>query len=99
MALRGLQFLGERLLRLAGGLIKPVQAGLEGLPRLWALLTGKKTVALYQQDFRGLDLKDLLCAVNSGLPGSAGKKERYRVYVPVPGTVTVTGKLVWLGKN
>jgi hypothetical protein len=75
----------DRLRALTGSLIKPIQAGWRRLPRLWAFITGKKAggLSLYRQDFSGLDLGDLLCAVNRELPGSrkgnagkAGKKGR-----------------------
>jgi hypothetical protein len=86
--------LGKRLLKLVGSVVKPIQAGWEGIPRLWAFLIGKKNVALYQQDFKDLDLKDLLCAVNKGLPINKGR--HLAGYVPEPGTVRVNGMLVWI---
>jgi hypothetical protein len=100
----------ERLRVLTGGLIKPVREGWRRLPRLWALITGKKAggLALYRQDFSGLDLRDLLYAVSRELPGGKkGKKGRAgkegkvvkRAYHLPPGTVRVSGSFLWAGEK
>lgn len=104
----------KRLCALPGGLIKPVQAGWRRLPRLWALITGKKAggFSLYRQDFSGLDLGELLLAVNRELPcgrkGRAGKRGKAagkggkagkRACCLPPGTVRVSGSFLWAGKG
>jgi hypothetical protein len=91
----------NRLCALAGRLVKPVQAGWRRLPRLWAFISGKKASgpSLYRQDFSGLDLGELLLAVNRELPngkkGGIGK----RAYYPAPGTVRVSGSFLWTEKK
>jgi hypothetical protein len=86
----------NRLWDLAGRLLKPVGAGWRRLPRLWALITGRKAsgASLYRQDFSGLDLEDLLLAINRELPdgkkGGTGK----RAYYPTPGTARVSGSFL-----
>ena len=101
------------LCALTGGLIKPVQAGWRRLHRLWAQITGKKAggLSLYRQDFSGLDLGELLLAVNRELPGGrkgrAGKRGKAgkggktgtRAYCLPPGTVRVSGSFLWAGKS
>jgi hypothetical protein len=103
----------KRLRALTGSLIKPVRAGWKRLPRLWALVTGKKAggFSLYRQDFSGLDLGDLLFAVNRELPGDKkgragkrgkagkGSKTDKRVCCLPPGTVRVSGSFLWMGKG
>ena len=103
----------NRIRALTGALVKPVWAGWRRLPRLWALITGKKAggLSLYRQDFNGLDLGELLLAVNRELPGGrkgrAGKRGKAgkggrtgkRAYCLPPGTVRVSGSFLWAGKG
>jgi hypothetical protein len=97
---RGLR-LFNRLWGLAGRLIKPVWAERRFLPRFWARTCGSKRggFSLYQQDFSGLELGELLLVINRELPG--GKKEGVgkRVCCPAPGAVRVSGGFLWMGKS
>jgi hypothetical protein len=94
-------WLFNRLCALTGRLIKPVQAGWRYLPRLWALITGKKagSHSLYRQDFNALDLGELLRAVNQELPGGKKSETRKQAYYPVPGMVRINGSFLWTGKK
>jgi hypothetical protein len=91
----------NRLRALTGALVKPVQAGWRHLPRLWALVTGRKIggLSLYRQEFSGLDLGELLLAINQEPPGGKKGKAGKQLYRPAPGTVRLNGSFLWAGRT